>query len=76
MELSDAIRDAKESMRYCSVCGNLTDTDPCAICSDESRDRSVICVVESPKDVVAMEKIRSTEGITMCSMAPYRRWMA
>lgn len=62
MELSDAIRDAKESMRYCSVCGNLTDTDPCAICSDESRDRSVICVVESPKDVVAMEKIREYRG--------------
>ena len=62
MELSDAIRDAKESMRYCSVCGNLTDTDPCAICSDESRDRSVICVVESPKVVVAMEKIREYRG--------------
>lgn len=62
MELSDAIRDAKESMRYCSVCGNLTDTDPCAICSDESRDSSVICVVESPKDVVAMEKIREYRG--------------
>lgn len=61
-ELADAIRNAKESMTYCSVCGNLTDTDPCAICSDNNRDKSVICVVESPKDVVAMEKIREYRG--------------
>jgi len=61
-ELSDAIRNAKEAMTYCSVCGNLTDTDPCAICSDTNRDKSVICVVESPKDVVAMEKIREYTG--------------
>lgn len=62
MDLADAISDAKRSMTYCSVCGNLTDTDPCSICSDESRDKSVICVVESPKDVVAMEKIREYRG--------------
>ena len=62
MELAEAISDAKRSMTYCSVCGNLTDTDPCAICADESRDKSVICVVESPKDVVAMEKIRDYRG--------------
>ena len=52
--LSDSIREAKEQMRYCSVCGNLTDVDPCAICSDTDRDPSVICVVESPRDVIAM----------------------
>ena len=62
MELAEAISDAKRSMTYCSVCGNLTDMDPCAICADESRDKSVICVVESPKDVVAMEKIREYRG--------------
>ena len=62
MELANAISDAKKSMTYCSVCGNLTDTDPCAICSDDSRDKSTICVVESPKDVVAMEKIREYRG--------------
>lgn len=62
LELAEAIRNAKTSMTYCSVCGNLTDTDPCAICCDESRDKSVICVVESPKDVVAMEKIREYRG--------------
>ena len=62
MELANAISDAKKSMTYCSVCGNLTDTDPCAICSNDSRDKSTICVVESPKDVVAMEKIREYRG--------------
>ncbi|MDD6646406.1 MAG: recombination mediator RecR [Firmicutes bacterium] len=61
-ELADAIRVAKETMKYCSICGNLTDTDPCSICSDESRDKSTICVVESPKDVAAMEKIREYRG--------------
>ena len=61
-ELADAIRRAKETMKYCSICGNLTDTDPCSICSDESRDKNTICVVESPKDVAAMEKIREYRG--------------
>lgn len=61
-ELADAIKNAKETMKYCSVCGNLTDTDPCSICSDEGRDMSVICVVESPRDVIAMEKIREYRG--------------
>lgn len=60
--LADAISLAKKTMKYCSVCGNLTDTEPCAICSDEMRDKSIICVVESPKDVVAMEKIREYKG--------------
>lgn len=62
IELAEAIRSAKSSMRYCSVCGNLTDTDPCSICSDKERNKSTICVVESPKDVVAMEKIREYRG--------------
>lgn len=60
--LADAIRDAKEKMTFCSVCGNLTDTDPCSICADDTRDKSTICVVESPKDVLAMEKIREYRG--------------
>lgn len=60
--LSDVIKQAKKEMRYCSVCGNLTDKNPCAICSDDSRDGSTICVVESPRDVVAMEKIREYNG--------------
>ena len=61
--LADSIIEAKQKMTYCSVCGNLTDTDPCVICSDPSRDRSVICVVETPKDVVAMEKIKEYDGL-------------
>jgi len=50
-------------VRYCSVCCNLTDADPCAICSNSSRDRSTICVVEEPRDVVAMEKTREFKGV-------------
>ncbi|HIU25401.1 MAG TPA: recombination protein RecR [Candidatus Copromorpha excrementigallinarum] len=61
--LADAIREAKTSMKFCSVCGNLTDVDPCAICSDGTRDGKVICVVESPRDVAAMEKIKEYRGL-------------
>ncbi len=61
--LAGAILEAKEKMRYCSVCGNLTDEDPCRICSDPSRSRDVICVVESPRDVSAMERIREYNGL-------------
>lgn len=60
--LADAIKEAKEKMTFCSICGNLTDRDPCSICQDTGRDRSTICVVESPKDVIAMEKIREYHG--------------
>ena len=61
--LADAITTAKEEMKYCSVCGNLTDQDPCIICSDMSRKRDIICIVESPKDVMAMERIRDFDGL-------------
>ena len=60
--LAGSMTDAKEQMKYCSICGNLTDQDPCSICSDESRDKSIICVVENPRDVMAMEKIREYNG--------------
>lgn len=60
--LADSIREAKHAMHYCSVCGNLTDRDPCSICSDASRRRDVVCVVESPRDVMAMERIREFNG--------------
>ncbi len=60
--LSDAIREAKLDMKYCSICGNLTDEDPCSICCDTARDKSMICVVESPRDVVVMEKIKEYRG--------------
>ena len=60
--LADSIRDAKEKMKYCPCCGNLTDKDICDICADETRDKRVICVVESPRDVYAMERIREYKG--------------
>ncbi len=60
--LAESITDAKEKMKYCSVCGNLTDKDPCGICSDEKRSRKYICVVESPRDVAAMERIKEYNG--------------
>lgn len=61
--LANAIIAAKEKVIFCSVCGNLTDTDPCSICQSVKRDRSVICVVEEPKDVIAMERTRDFGGI-------------
>jgi len=63
MSLSQAIVNAREQMKYCSVCGNLTDQDPCGICSDPSRAQDIICVVESPRDVFAMERIREFNGL-------------
>ena len=63
MALAEAISEAKKNMKYCSVCGNLTDVDPCAYCADESRDPSVICVVETPRDVSAVERIREFHGM-------------
>lgn len=54
---------AKRELTYCSICGNLTDEDPCAICQDEQRDRSVLLVVEESKDVTAMEKIQEYHGL-------------
>ena len=62
-QLAEAITYAKREMKYCSVCGNLTDEDPCAICSDPSRRRDVICVVENPRDVMAMERIKEFNGL-------------
>ena len=62
-QLADAITTAKREMKYCSVCGNLTDEDPCAICSDPTRKDDVICVVDSPRDVMAMERIKEFNGL-------------
>lgn len=61
-ELADAIVKAKAGLHYCSVCGNLTDGDPCSICSDTARDDSIVCVVETPQDVLALERIREYNG--------------
>ncbi|HMM23094.1 MAG TPA: recombination mediator RecR [Selenomonadales bacterium] len=62
-ELAEAIVDAKEKIGYCSVCFNLTDCNPCRICQSEERDTGVICVVEEPQDVAAMERTREFKGL-------------
>lgn len=62
-KLAQAILGAKETVIYCSVCGNFTQQDPCDICSVEYRDKSTIMVVEDPKDVVALERTRGYKGL-------------
>lgn len=63
LRLADAIRDLKEKVFPCGECFNITDVDPCAICSSESRDHSILCVVEQPKDVLAMERMKLFNGL-------------
>jgi len=61
--LVDAVRDVKERVTYCSLCNNITDTDPCAFCSSSSRNHHVICVVEEPQNVTAIERTREFKGV-------------
>ncbi|SHE70351.1 DNA replication and repair protein RecR [Tissierella praeacuta DSM 18095] len=61
-KLSKSITNAKEKIRLCSICCNLTDDDPCNICRDTMRDKSIICVVEGAKDIIAMEKSKEYKG--------------
>jgi recombination protein RecR len=61
--LVDAVRDVKERVTYCSTCNNITDVDPCAFCSTEARDPNIICVVEEPQNVSAIEKTREFKGL-------------
>jgi recombination protein RecR len=61
--LAAAMRDVKDRVRHCSVCGNITDTDPCAFCVSAERDQRVICVVEDPQNVGAIEKTRGFKGV-------------
>ncbi|SJZ72399.1 DNA replication and repair protein RecR [Pilibacter termitis] len=58
-----SLLSAKRDLHFCSICGNLTEEDPCDICQDEMRDKSVILVVEEPKDVLAMERMREFRGL-------------
>ena len=62
-EIAESIVQAKKTIKYCPICKNLTDVQPCAICSGTRRDKSVICVVESPKDVLAIEKTNEYKGL-------------
>lgn len=68
-----AIRDVKERITYCSVCHNITDADPCCYCTDDGRDRRVICVVEDPHNVTAVERTREFNGtyhVLMGALSP------
>lgn len=62
-EFINSILEAKKNLKYCSKCFNITDTDPCPICSSPKRDQSTICVVEDVRDVVAMEKTHEFKGV-------------
>ncbi|MFS7122033.1 recombination mediator RecR [Carnobacterium maltaromaticum] len=62
-DFAKALISAKRDLHYCSICGNITEEDPCEICKDTTRDRSVVLVVEDPKDVISLEKMREYHGL-------------
>jgi recombination protein RecR len=71
--LVEALRDVKERVTYCSICNNITDVDPCAFCSNDARDGTMICVVEEPQNVSAIEKTREYKGryhVLMGALSP------
>jgi len=63
VRLSESILEARRKIKYCSKCFNMTDVDPCYICANTKRDQKLLCVVESPKDVIAMEKTKEFTGL-------------
>jgi recombination protein RecR len=71
--LADAMRDVKDRVTYCTICSNITDVDPCYYCTDSGRDRRIICVVEEPENVAAVEKTRDFKGryhVLMGALSP------
>ena len=71
--LADAVRELKQRVTYCSVCNNITDIDPCAYCSNGARDSRIICVVEEPQNVAAIERTREFKGayhVLMGALSP------
>ena len=71
--LADALRDVKNDVHHCSICSNITDTDPCTYCTSPDRDGRVICVVEEPVNVVVIEKTRDFRGryhVLMGTLSP------
>ncbi|ERK28797.1 recombination mediator RecR [Clostridium intestinale] len=62
-DFARALVQARGTIKYCSVCGNYTDKDPCAICSNPSREKNVVCVVEQPKDIMTMERVKEFNGV-------------
>lgn len=63
IKFANALISTKRDLHYCSVCGNITETDPCVICQDKGRDRTTVLVVENPRDIMSMEKIREFHGL-------------
>ena len=63
LALASSIEEVKERVRFCSECGNLTEEERCAICSDERRDRALVCVVEQPADLVSLERTHEYRGL-------------
>jgi len=63
VQFAKSLVNVKRNLSYCSVCCNITDTDPCRVCSDPSRDRTVICVVQEAKDLIAMERTKEFHGM-------------
>lgn len=63
LSLAEALRELHEKVKFCSQCFNITEIDPCPVCSGEHRDRSLICVVEEPLDVLAIERTRDYQGL-------------
>lgn len=63
LALADAIRDVKENVRYCKTCYNLAEADECVICADPKRDRSLLCIVEQPRDLMALEQAGVYRGL-------------
>lgn len=63
LALADSIRDVKENVRYCKTCYNLSETDECEICRDPRRDHRLLCVVEQPRDLIALEQAGTYKGV-------------
>ena len=61
--LIDSIQKARQTMKYCGNCFNLSESDPCPVCSDSARDRDVICVVETPQDLIAVSRVKDYKGL-------------
>jgi recombination protein RecR len=62
-KMANALLNVKEKIRYCSICWNITEGDPCTICSSSKRDRSLLCIVEEPSDLLAVEKTNEFHGL-------------
>jgi len=63
LDFAKALVNAKRNLTYCTNCGHITDQDPCYICEDSRRDKTIICVLQDPKDVIAMEKMKEYNGL-------------